>query len=41
VEVGEGDQVGFVVGGDPVDGVADLLDIDGSGERSLLCIVAF
>jgi hypothetical protein len=32
VEVGEGDQVGFVISGDTVDGVADLLDIDGSGK---------
>ena len=40
MESGEGDEVGFVVGWDGEEGVADLFDVDCAGERGFLGVVA-
>lgn len=40
MEGGEGDEVGFVVGGYGEEGVADLFDLDGAGEGGFLGVVA-
>lgn len=40
VEGGEGDEVGFVVRGEGVDGVADLFDVNRAGDRGFLGVVA-
>lgn len=40
MQVREGDEKGFVIGGDGEDGVPDLLDVDGAREGGFLCIVA-
>lgn len=37
---GEGDEVGFVVGGDGEEGVADLFDVDCPGKGGFLGVVA-
>ena len=40
VEGWEGDEVGFVVGGYGEEGVADLFDVDCSGEGGFLGVIA-
>lgn len=42
VDIGEGDEVGFVVmGGKGEEGMADLFDVDGTAEGGFLAIVPF
>lgn len=40
MKVWEGDEVGLAEGWELVYGMADLADVDGAGERCLLCVVA-
>ena len=40
MQVGEGNEVCFVVGGDGEDGVPDLFYVDCAGEGCFLCVVA-
>ena len=40
MQVGEGDEIGFVVGRDGEDGVTDLLDVNGAREGCFLRVVA-
>ena len=40
MEGGEGDEVGFVVGGYGEEGVPDLFDVDCAGEGGFLGVVA-